>query len=183
MTLPPRWLPQEPFPIYAYVAGKFPHPTRDANGHRNARSPHDLGIPEAHRWKDCWHYLRGIDLFNYGFYWEAHEAWETLWHAAGRKGQMADYLKGLIALAAAGVKAREGRLAGVRSHALRALNLFTQTQERLENQSREFMGLNLSALIALTRQILDAPEQVLNTSDAPVVVIFSSLIPEEFRNA
>ncbi|MER9856292.1 DUF309 domain-containing protein [Mesorhizobium sp. M0098] len=25
----------------------------------------------------------GIDLFNHGYYyWEAHEAWEPLWHAA-----------------------------------------------------------------------------------------------------
>ena len=48
------------------------------------------------------------DLLNHGFYWEAHEAWETLWHAAGRKGEIADFLKGLIKLAAAAVKAREG---------------------------------------------------------------------------
>ena len=57
--------------------------------------------------------VEGIALFNAGYYWEAHEAWEGLWHAHGRDGPTADVLKGLIKLAAAGVKVREGRPHGV----------------------------------------------------------------------
>jgi hypothetical protein len=53
-------------------------------------------------------YLRGIDLFNFGYWWESHEAWEGLWRACGRRGPAADFLKGLIKLAAAGVKASTG---------------------------------------------------------------------------
>ncbi|MER9007639.1 DUF309 domain-containing protein [Mesorhizobium sp. M0862] len=26
----------------------------------------------------------GIDLFNHGYYWEAHEAWEPLWQTANQ---------------------------------------------------------------------------------------------------
>jgi predicted metal-dependent hydrolase len=74
-------------------------------------------------WRANPHYLRAVDLFNFGYYWEAHEAWEGLWIAAGRTGPVADALKGLIKLAAAGVKAYEGRPAGVRRHARRALEL------------------------------------------------------------
>jgi len=64
-------------------------------------------------WQASAEYLRGIELFNHGYYWESHEVWESLWHAAGRTGPIADFLKGLIALAAAGVKVREGKAAGV----------------------------------------------------------------------
>jgi hypothetical protein len=58
----------------------------------------------------------GFDLFNAGFYWEAHEAWETVWHAVGRTTPLADRVKGLIRMAAAGVKVLEGQPVGVRSH-------------------------------------------------------------------
>ncbi len=86
--------------------------------------------------------MHAIDLFNHGFYWEAHEAWEALWHAAGRKGAAADFLKGLIKLAAAGVKAREGRAAGVRQHAQRAEELFTHmaTEWMFGMRQKELIG-------------------------------------------
>nr|WP_244447982.1 DUF309 domain-containing protein [Neorhizobium vignae] len=51
----------------------------------------------------------GQDLFNHGYYWEAHEAWEGLWQAAKRGSQLRAFLKGLILLSAAGVKIREGK--------------------------------------------------------------------------
>ncbi|WP_292396668.1 DUF309 domain-containing protein, partial [Mesorhizobium sp.] len=50
-----------------------------------------------------------IDLFNHGYYWEAHEAWEPLWHTAKQSTQHRLFFKGLILLAAAArVKIREG---------------------------------------------------------------------------
>jgi hypothetical protein len=79
-------------------------------------------------WQSNEAWLHAADLFNHGYYWEAHEAWESLWHAAGRKGPTADLLKGLIKLAAAGVKAREGRPAGMRRHARRAAELLYAAQ-------------------------------------------------------
>jgi predicted metal-dependent hydrolase len=42
---------------------------------------------------------RGIDLFNSGRYWDAHEAWEHEW-MADRKGLDAGFYKGLIQVAA-----------------------------------------------------------------------------------
>ena len=64
-----------------------------------------------------------IELFNAGYYWEAHEAWEGLWHAHGRRGATADLIKGLIKLAAAGVKVRERRPRGVITHSRRAASV------------------------------------------------------------
>src|SRR3954453_23257011 len=112
----PRYCPERPLPPYSYVPGlAWPHPTSDPRGHSFGRHEQPLPLDEA-SYRDNATYLYAIDLFNHGFYWEAHEAWEALWHAAGRWGSTANFLKGLIKLAAAGVKAREGRAAGVRQH-------------------------------------------------------------------
>jgi len=42
---------------------------------------------------------RGIDLFNQGLYWEAHEAWEEAW-TPDRHGPDRGFYKGLIQVAA-----------------------------------------------------------------------------------
>ena len=50
----------------------------------------------------------GVDLFNHGLPWEAHEAWEPLWFAAPRDRPERALLHGLIHAAAAAVKAKAG---------------------------------------------------------------------------
>lgn len=115
----PRLAPEIPLPPYAYVRGQYPHPTRDRAGHSFGNAPKFRAQPAPDRWEACRPYLYGIDLFNHGYFWEAHEVWEGLWHASGRKGRTADFLKGLIALAAARLKLREGAERGVRQHAAR----------------------------------------------------------------
>ncbi len=128
MTVP-RLLPDEPLPPYAYVpGGRFPHPVRDSEGHSHGhRSPPTIAlVPE--RWHESHDYLHGLDLFNHGYYWEAHEAWERLWLAAGRQGATAELLQGLIKLAASGVKVREGRSRGTTELAEGARILFERSQ-------------------------------------------------------
>lgn len=90
-------------------------------------------------------------MFNAGYYWEAHEAWEGVWIAAGRQGLVADYVKGLIKLAAAGVKIREGSAVGAQRHLTRAEELFTLTANRLNSLSD-----TLSHLLAITRSVRQA---------------------------
>jgi hypothetical protein len=142
---PPRYLPDEPLPATAYLPGRTPHPNQIA-----ARP--ELPLPlDAPRWADSRAYLRGIDLFNQGYYWEAHEAWEGLWHAAGRRGPTADFLKGLIKLAAAGVKVREGRPDGVVSHARRAAALFRQIASAVGCEDARYLGLGLRELLDFSR--------------------------------
>src|SRR5262245_50227688 len=104
-----------PLPPYTYVpGGPWPHPSRSVPGQSQGspepgveRTAQGLGSHPTR-------YLRGVELFNAGYYWEAHEVWEWLWHAQGRRGAAAVVLKGLIKLAAAGVKVRERREHGVR---------------------------------------------------------------------
>lgn len=121
---PPRLLPDRPFPPDAYVPGHTPHPTRDPAGHHYGAEFEIPEPPDPEEWHACRDYLYGIDLFNHGFYWEAHEAWEGLWVACGRCGPTATYLQALINLAAAGFKARSGSARGMRANADKAARLF-----------------------------------------------------------
>jgi predicted metal-dependent hydrolase len=98
-------------------------------------------------------YLYGVDLFNHQYYWESHEQFEALWLAAGRKGPVADLLKGLIKLAAAGVKHREGKPPGVHSHAERAAKLFRSVARSLKLEKEPFLGLRINELVDLADHI------------------------------
>jgi uncharacterized protein len=121
----PRLLPEKSFPTYAYLPGKHPHPVRDPRGHSYRNEPVTVAV-EAALGSDVFRW--GIDLFNHGYYWEAHEAWEPLWHAAKQSIQHRQFFKGLILLAAAGVKIREGKWVAAARHAARAAALFRQVR-------------------------------------------------------
>jgi len=117
-------------------------------------------------WRVSSDYLFGIDLFNHGFYWEAHEIWEQLWIACGRSGQEADFLKGLIKLAAAGVKVREGRPIGVQRHASRARELFQLVSENMiAGLTAHMGGLDLSALCDAAEKISTNANNIVDDSD------------------
>ena len=94
-SAPPRLLPHRPFPAYAYRPGHTPHPTRDPEGHSYGEPLNRAPVPDPADWRACDDYLYGIDLFNHSYYWEAHEAWEGLWFACGRRGRVATFLQGL----------------------------------------------------------------------------------------
>ncbi|WP_245266715.1 DUF309 domain-containing protein [Mesorhizobium sp. LNHC252B00] len=139
----PRLLPDKSFPSYAYLPGKYPHPVRDPLGHSYRTDPVTVAVGEelesdVFRW--------GIDLFNHGYYWEAHEAWEALWHAAKQSAQHRLFFKGLILLAAAGVKIREGKRGAVARHAGRAAALFRQIARVPNGPFETALGTTLAAL-------------------------------------
>jgi hypothetical protein len=172
IRLPPRYCPERPLPAYSYVPGMHPHPVSDPAGHSHLQPKlsTDTVVPlTPQSWKTNSTWLFAFDLFNHGYYWEAHEAWEELWHASQRSGPTADLLKGLIKLAAAGVKAREGRPDGVRRHARRARELFQQSVP--QRQTGQF-GLDLAGLRALSEQIDRRAPQCIDTSVQPVLSVF-----------
>jgi hypothetical protein len=124
---PPRWLPQQSLPPYAYLPGKKPHPVRDPAGHSYHVEPIPVAA-EASLSSDA--FLWGLDLFNHGYYWEAHEAWEGLWQVADRDDPLRMLFKGLILLSAAGLKIRERKNAAAARHAKRAAALPDRAFER-----------------------------------------------------
>lgn len=103
----------------------------------------------------------GAALFDRGYYWEAHEAWERLWqtHRGGTPERAR--LQGLIALAAAGVKVRQGQQAGVRRHARRAMDFFRRSGD--------------TALAAYAARIDAAPPAQPASDDGPEVVFAAPL--------
>jgi predicted metal-dependent hydrolase len=159
------------FPPYSYVpGGGWPHPKSHPAGHSyHIIESKPLAIDPA-RWRESPEYQSGIELFNAGYYWEAHEVWEGLWHAAGRSGDIADFFKALIKLAASGVKLREGVMAGAITHARRAEDLFRKLLD--SNKLNEF-GQDLKELIEWCQEIQSSPMELdPSLRKAPVVVIF-----------
>lgn len=146
---------EEAWPPYAFVpGGPWPHPTRAPDGHSAGKAHPTVPPVERDDWPRSPPYLRGVALFNAGYYWEAHEAWESLWHAHGRAGATADVLKALIKLAAAGVKVREGQPHGVTTHARRAAELFRKVHAE---SGPVLLGLDLNDCAALARGVAEAP--------------------------
>ena len=111
--LPPRYSTR-PFPAYAFRPGRNPHPTRDPQGHSRARAQDTAPAFDPARWGESGEYLFGVDLFNHAYWWEAHEAWEACWIAAGRDTVAGQFLQGLIQAAAACLKRELGQANGAR---------------------------------------------------------------------
>ena len=116
-------------PAQAYVPGRADMPGRAGMPGRpqpfEAAEPGEdepVATPEG---KPAWQrhpaFLWGLDLYNHGYPWEAHEVWETLWRQAPHGSAVRDLLQALIQCAAAAVHAVAGRAAGQRRLAERAL--------------------------------------------------------------
>ena len=99
---------QRPFPAYRFIPGVSPHPTRDPKGHSYEQPEPTLDSFDTEGWLECEPYLFGVDLFNHGYWWEAHEAWEVVWKCVGRGSQPGLFLQGLIQIAAAMLKSEQG---------------------------------------------------------------------------
>jgi hypothetical protein len=159
-------------PPYAFVPGLTPHPVSDPAGH-------SFGQPRCHppaldpaNWRDSADYLHGIDLFNAGFYWEAHEVWEGLWQIAGRDTPLGKFLQGLIKLAAAGVKVREGKARGTVSLARSAAELIGQA-----GVGERFLGLDVAGLLGYCQRAEAAAQDAPDTDPAVRVVFPFALRP------
>ncbi|MEM9659607.1 MAG: DUF309 domain-containing protein [Planctomycetota bacterium] len=150
---PPRYT-ERTFPPYSYVAGFTPHPVSHPDGHMHNRVEPAPTSLDPTRWQECEVFRYAVDLFNHGYYWEAHEAWETLWLAADRAGPIADFCKGLIKLAAAGVKAREGNPRGVRRHAARSAELVASVQNET-SPAKSLCGLPFQDLLKAADTLLN----------------------------
>ncbi|MBX5464075.1 MAG: DUF309 domain-containing protein [Clostridia bacterium] len=110
------------------------------------------GWPEA--------YVRFVELFNQGRYFESHEVLEKLWLRAGRDR----FYQALIILAAAHVHAGRGNLRGFRRH-------LEQAAAMLEGYPPRFRGLDVDGLRGWIRRTLErfgaAPEALPEAAAAP----------------
>jgi predicted metal-dependent hydrolase len=162
-----RYAPQRAFPAYAYLPGRDPHPTGDPRGHsfsEHAEPPAAYFAPA--RWRENVDYLFGVDLYNHGYLWEAHEAWEGLWHSAKHDALQAEFLQGLIQCTAAALKVPMKQPEGLAKLSARAL-------PRLERVAREssphFMGLDVLDFVRSFRAF--AESQPASADQRPRIVL------------
>jgi hypothetical protein len=190
-----------PLPPYSYVPGhEHPHPVTDPRGHLYGQT-HPAPIPPetlaqlpsepASRRRAlaaCFattpQWLYALELFNEGFYWESHEAWEAFWHALGRTTSEAQFVQGLIHLAAACVKVREGRSAGVHRHTQRARTLLGDLGDlgdldaacvgEAVTYGPDALGLDPASLLLVLLEFEHYRPECWHTSRTPVVRVLSA---------
>ena len=176
MPNPPRATPTTRFapgpsrlPPYSYVTGRFPHPIGDPRGHSFGQAPVASRTVPTGLWRDSQAFCFAVDLFNHGYYWEVHEVWESLWHAPRPSRNHRRLFQGRIKMAAAGVKAREGRPEGWRRHLPRTRPL-AETQREVGPDSPKYFGLELTDLMAAVAGLDAGPPADAATDEAVHVV-------------
>jgi uncharacterized protein len=120
-----RMLPSADLPNYTFIPGTdTPHPVRDPRGHSYGRKGRTSKPLTADNWSENRCFLIAVDYFNLGYYWEANDEFDRLLRVSGPDSIIGRFLKGLVKLAAAGLKVREKSIHGVRRHAASAGEVF-----------------------------------------------------------
>jgi hypothetical protein len=125
-----------PLPAERYLPGRGPHPRAQAG------SPPPAAHPLApDDWQQREDYLYAIDLFNRGYWWEAHERFEELWRATGRDTPVGRFLQALIQIAGALLKRELGSNAAASGLARAGLG-------KLDGLPGVLLGIGVSELAA-----------------------------------
>lgn len=133
-----------PLPPYRFVPGRTPHPYRDPAGYAyGQRGEHASAIRLAppERWSENVEYLFGCDLYNQGYWWEAHEAWEGLWRSANANTTQRRFLQALILATVCHLKLEMGVLAAVQRLRARANRRLLQVAKDIAGDT--FMGIRV----------------------------------------
>lgn len=93
---------------------------------------------------------RGVEEFNAGRFWHAHEDWEEAWHALRGAGQAeaADFLQGMILVTAGFENAKRGKESGFRRQTAKGLSM-------MRAHRGEGRGLGLAAEDAWIEAVTD----------------------------
>lgn len=130
---------QRQFPPYRFIPGEHPHPTIDPQGHSYGREMEPSEDFDPRLWYENENYLYGVDLYNYAYWWEAHEALEGLWGNFSRGCLEGNFFQGLIQISAAFIKWHMQERRGVET-------LYTSGIKYLQSAGEEnpfFMGVDL----------------------------------------
>lgn len=85
----------------------------------------------------------GIDLFNEGHFWEAHEAWERIW--LDSEEPQRTFIQGLIQLTAAFHHFRRGTLRG-------GIRLSAAAEEKLSSYPQDHLRIDRSMAVAASAE-------------------------------
>jgi predicted metal-dependent hydrolase len=89
----------------------------------------------------------GVELYNAGHYWHAHEAWEQVWIEA--PNELRAFYQGLIQVTAAFVHVTRNEYPG-------SVRLLADGVEKLERYPASFMGIEVGELVAGARRAREA---------------------------
>lgn len=126
-------------PPYRFIPGLNPHPVRDPRGHSYGLAAESLSFIEPAQWQKNQAYLYGVDLYNYGFWWESHEQWENVWHTTDKDSAYGQFLQGLIQISAAFIKWHLRQHDGLE----KLYNLGMKRLKFVVERNQVFMGLTL----------------------------------------
>ena len=153
---PPLFLPDESFPPYRFVPGHTPHPFKQEGGYLFGQKHDPPPYFAAAEWRSNRAYLRGLDFFNRGWWWEAHEEWEAFWKVCrDRDDAQHGLLQALIQFAAASLNVERG-------HVSAAGRLLSSSLEHLQRAGRagpRLCGLDLDDIGAAARRHLADAQQ------------------------
>lgn len=138
-----RYCPHRHFPPYRYLPGLMPHPIRDEEGHSYGQPEVNIQFTHPKNWRQNEEYLYGVDLYNYSYWWEAHEAWEAVWNTASSGSPYALFMQGLIQVAAALIKRHMRIPQGVQKLSSTGRDKLRYVLESKEFESGIYMGLDL----------------------------------------
>ncbi len=139
-----RYLATKSFPPYIFVPGENAHPKKSGGHMEGEGDPVAPQIDPAHPEQN--EFLRySLDLYNHEYFWESHVYFEALWNAHARTGSIADFLKGMIKLGAAGVKINIDQVESALGHFDRAKELFLSVQN---SEGPVFLGFDLNSILS-----------------------------------
>ena len=124
----PRLVPGQLLPAYRYVPGRMPHPSQNPTDHFRYEGEPVPSPLDPRRWQENGWYLYSCDLYNTGFFWEAHEALEDLWRTTGKDTMERHLLQGVIQVSAAHLKRYLGQHDATRPLVDRALGHLARIQ-------------------------------------------------------
>jgi hypothetical protein len=150
------------FPPYRFIPGQNPHPTENPQGHSFGVSSGKVVDIDPHLWFVNETYLFGVDLYNHGYWWEAHESWEILWKQSKKDYVTRNFFQGLIKVSGAMLKWYQNKPVGVEL-------LYSGGIEHLKETCHEyetFMGVDLMRHIAKLHEhfivVISQPEDKTN---------------------
>lgn len=172
-----RIMADSEFPHYTFIPGLTVHPEKEPGGHSYAKVCSDSMLYSESNWQSSESYRYGFDLFNFGYYWEAHESWEEIWQQLKNNHKINQYFKGLIKVAAAGVKALQKNTTGFVHHMSTATMHFTELVQLPENVPS--VSLYYSELLTFTQDQIDCKDSIIRKEfESPDNIFNAAIYPE-----
>ena len=127
------------FPSYRFIPGENLIPSENPLWHFYGKKKIDAGHFAPDDWSKSEQYLFGIDLFNYAYWWEAHEFFESLWRIVPQGQASRDLLQGLIKISGAFLKWHSRNHDGLEYLYIGGIKHFLKVGE----EHPVYMGLNV----------------------------------------